>query len=108
MTADASSSHRSDVLIIGGGAAGMSLALRAAGDAKVTLLSKSSLTHGSTDYAQGGISAVLDPQDDLASHVEDTLVAGAGLCHRDAVEYTVSRAREAIEWLIEQIGRAHV
>jgi L-aspartate oxidase len=102
MTADASSLHRTDVLIIGGGAAGMSLALRVAAQAKVTILSKSSLKQGSTYYAQGGIAAVLDPQDDLASHVEDTLVAGAGLCHRDAVEYTVSRAREAIDWLIEQ------
>jgi L-aspartate oxidase len=102
MTADASPLHRTDVLIIGGGAAGMSLALRVAANAKVTILSKSSLKQGSTYYAQGGIAAVLDPQDDLASHVEDTLVAGAGLCHRDAVEYTVSRAREAIEWLIEQ------
>ncbi len=102
MTSAPFSSHNTDVLIIGGGAAGMSLALRVADKAKVTILSKSSLAQGSTYYAQGGIAAVLDPQDDLASHVEDTLVAGAGLCHRDIVEYTVSRAREAIEWLIEQ------
>ncbi|MDR0779243.1 MAG: L-aspartate oxidase [Pseudomonadales bacterium] len=98
----ASSLPASDVLIIGGGAAGMSLALRVAEHAQVTILSKSSLKQGSTYYAQGGIAAVLDPQDTLAAHVEDTLVAGAGLCHRDAVEYTVSRAREAIEWLIAQ------
>jgi L-aspartate oxidase len=91
-----------DVLIIGGGAAGLSLALRIAGKAKVTILSKSSLKQGSTYYAQGGIAAVLDNQDSLQSHIEDTLGAGAGLCHRDIVEYTVSRGRESIEWLIEQ------
>jgi L-aspartate oxidase len=102
MSTAASSSLNTDVLIIGGGAAGMSLALRVADFAKVTILSKSSLKQGSTYYAQGGIAAVLDTHDDQESHVEDTLVAGAGLCHRDIVEYTVSRARESIEWLIEQ------
>ncbi|HWK53707.1 MAG TPA: L-aspartate oxidase [Hyphomicrobiales bacterium] len=94
--------RQTDVLIIGGGAAGLSLALRVADHARVTILSKSSLKQGSTYYAQGGIAAVLDAHDDLQSHVEDTLIAGAGLCHRDIVEYTVGRAREAIEWLIEQ------
>jgi L-aspartate oxidase len=91
-----------DVLIIGGGAAGLSLALRIAEWATVTILSKSSLKQGSTYYAQGGIAAVLDSQDSLQAHVEDTLVAGAGLCHRDIVEYTVSRGRECIEWLVSQ------
>ncbi len=93
---------RTDVLVIGGGAAGLSLALRIADKAKVTILSKSSLKQGSTYYAQGGIAAVLDSQDSLQSHVEDTLKAGAGLCHRDIVEYTVNRGRESIEWLIGQ------
>ncbi|HEY0962452.1 MAG TPA: L-aspartate oxidase [Pseudomonadales bacterium] len=91
-----------DVLIIGGGAAGLSLALRIADSARVTILSKSSLKLGSTYYAQGGIAAVLDSQDSLASHVDDTLVAGAGLCHPDIVEYVVGRARESIEWLVDQ------
>jgi len=95
--------HRqTDVLIIGGGAAGLSLALRIADNARVTILSKSSLKLGSTYYAQGGIAAVLDSQDNLESHIEDTLIAGAGLCHKDIVEYTVSRAKESIEWLIDQ------
>lgn len=94
--------HDNDVLIIGGGAAGLSLALKIAEFAKVTILSKSSLNQGSTYYAQGGIAAVLDVADSNESHVRDTMIAGAGLCHRDIVEYTVSRSRECIEWLMSQ------
>lgn len=99
---DQPSSFSCDVLIIGGGAAGLTLALRMASHARVTILSKSSLKLGSTYYAQGGIAAVLDTEDSEASHVEDTLIAGAGLCHRDIVEYTVGRAQECIEWLVDQ------
>lgn len=95
-------SRDTDVLIIGGGAAGLSLALKVASQARVTILSKSSLDQGSTYYAQGGIAAVLDKYDSLESHVEDTLIAGDGLCNKEIVEYTVSRGRESIEWLIEQ------
>ena len=94
--------RRTDVLVIGGGAAGLTLALRIADQASVTILAKSSLKQGSTYYAQGGIAAVLDSEDSLESHIEDTLVAGAGLCHRDMVEYTVGRGRESIEWLLKQ------
>lgn len=65
-----------DVLVIGGGAAGLTLALRLAEHAKVTVLSKSSLKQGSTYYAQGGIAAVLDSEDSELAHVEDTLRAG--------------------------------
>jgi L-aspartate oxidase len=101
-TSPASRIRETDVLIIGGGAAGLSLALRIADRASVTILSKSSLSLGSTYYAQGGIAAVLDSNDSLSSHVEDTLIAGAGLCHRDTVEYVVGRARESIEWLVDQ------
>ncbi len=96
------SSRDADVLIIGGGAAGLSLALKVADRAKVTILSKSSLEHGSTYYAQGGIAAVLDEQDSLESHVEDTLVAGDGLCDKHVVEYTISRGKECIDWLVSQ------
>ncbi len=95
-------SSDSEVLIIGGGAAGLSLALKVAEQARVTILSKSSLDQGSTYYAQGGIAAVLDEHDSHDSHVEDTLAAGDGLCDREIVEYTVSRGRECIEWLVEQ------
>jgi L-aspartate oxidase len=99
-TTTAYSNH--DVLVIGGGAAGLSLALKMADFTKVTILSKSSLREGSTYYAQGGIAAVLDTQDSELSHVEDTLIAGAGLCHRDIVEYAVSRGPECISWLMQQ------
>jgi len=99
-TTTAYSNH--DVLVIGGGAAGLSLALKMADFTKVTILSKSSLRQGSTYYAQGGIAAVLDTQDSELFHVEDTLIAGAGLCHRDIVEYAVSRGPECISWLMQQ------
>ena len=88
-----------DLLIIGSGAAGLSLALRLADSARVVVLAKGPLSEGSTYYAQGGVSAVLDAGDSVESHVQDTLVAGAGLCHVDAVRLTVAHGREVIEWL---------
>ncbi len=91
-----------DVLIIGSGAAGLSLALELADHAKITLISKSALESGCTQYAQGGISAVLGEDDSLASHAEDTINAGAGLCDPDIVNFTVSQGPERIAWLIEQ------
>ena len=92
----------SDVLIIGGGAAGLSLALRLADTARIVTLAKGELHEGSTYYAQGGISAVLDAGDSIESHVQDTLIAGADLCHADTVRFTVEHARAAIEWLSAQ------
>jgi L-aspartate oxidase len=91
-----------DVLIIGSGAAGLSLALELADHAKVVILSKAALESGNTQYAQGGISAVLGEDDSLDSHVEDTLNAGAGLCDPDIVNFTVSQGPERIAWLIKQ------
>ncbi|WP_353569928.1 L-aspartate oxidase [Candidatus Albibeggiatoa sp. nov. BB20] len=91
-----------DVLIIGTGAAGLSLALELAQHANIAILSKDSIDAGNTSYAQGGISAVLSEDDSVESHVEDTLIAGAGLCHRDVVEFTVAEGPERIAWLIEQ------
>lgn len=91
-----------DVLIIGSGAAGLSLALELADHAFVVILSKATLNLCNTQYAQGGISAVLSKDDSLDSHVEDTLNAGAGLCNPDIVNFTVKQGPERIAWLIEQ------
>ncbi len=91
-----------DLLIIGSGAAGLTLALRSADFARVTVLSKGDLREGATFYAQGGIAAVLDEADSIESHVQDTLTAGVGLCHRDVVEHTVAHSAEAVTWLVSQ------
>lgn len=91
-----------DVVIVGSGAAGLTLALTLANHCHVTVLSKGPLTEGSTMYAQGGIAAVFDKEDSVESHVEDTLAAGGGLCDRDAVHYTASNAKTCMKWLIEQ------
>lgn len=91
-----------DVLIIGCGAAGLTLGLRLGGNARVIILAKGSLSEGSTYYAQGGVSAVLDANDSIESHIEDTLIAGAGLCNPDSVRFTVEHGRESIEWLSQQ------
>lgn len=92
--------HRCDVLIIGSGAAGLSLALKLADKYNVIVLSKSTLSEGSTRYAQGGIAAVFDEQDSIESHVKDTLEAGAGLCEEDAVRFTAKQAKQCMQWLI--------
>ncbi len=94
--------HFYDVLVIGSGAAGMAVALNVADHAKVAVLSKDALDAGSTRWAQGGIAAVLDDDDSIKAHIDDTLNAGAGLCNYNAVKHTVSNSRQAIEWLIEQ------
>ncbi|MGQ4276014.1 L-aspartate oxidase [Pseudidiomarina sp. E22-M8] len=93
--------YQCDVLIIGSGAAGLTLALHLADHANVIVLSKGPLTEGSTYYAQGGIAAVFDEDDSIESHIQDTLVAGAGLCDPDAVAYTTSNARKGLQWLID-------
>ncbi|MEC8966995.1 MAG: L-aspartate oxidase [Pseudomonadota bacterium] len=92
--------HRCDVLIIGSGAAGLSLALKLADHCQVIVLSKSDRNEGSTRYAQGGIAAVFDEQDSIDAHVKDTLTAGAGLCEEPAVRFTAERAKASLEWLI--------
>ncbi len=90
-----------DVLIIGSGAAGLSLALELAEHANIMVISKAALDTSNTHYAQGGISAVLSEEDSLDSHIEDTLNAGAGLCDPDIVKWTVSHGPERIAWLIQ-------
>ncbi|MGH8492273.1 MAG: L-aspartate oxidase [Moraxellaceae bacterium] len=94
--------HLHDVLIIGSGAAGLTLALKLDPSLRVAVLSKATLSDASTYYAQGGVAAVLDETDSTDLHVADTLVAGAGLCHEDAVKFTVENGPEAIRWLIDQ------
>ena len=92
----------SDVLVIGSGAAGLALALHLAPHVRVAVVSKGPLAEGNTYYAQGGVSAVLDPGDSVEQHVADTLAAGAGLCEPTVVRHVVEGGRKAIEWLIAQ------
>ncbi len=91
-----------DVAIVGSGLAGLSVALHLAQTRKVAIISKRELLDGASNWAQGGIAAVLDSGDSHDQHIADTLVAGAGLCDEAATRYIVEHGREAIEWLIEQ------
>ncbi|MCF7983579.1 MAG: L-aspartate oxidase [Thiohalocapsa sp.] len=94
--------HRHDVLIIGSGAAGLSLALRLGTGIRIAVIAKRELSEGNTLYAQGGISAVLDAGDSIESHVQDTLSAGAGLCDADMVRLVVERGPRNIAWLKQE------
>ncbi|UTW55598.1 L-aspartate oxidase [Kordiimonas sp. SCSIO 12610] len=89
-----------DIVIVGSGAAGLTAALKLSQYARVAVLSKGSMDGGSTKWAQGGIAAVLEATDSLTSHIEDTLIAGADMCDKDAVQFVVERGRNAIEDLI--------
>ena len=91
-----------DVAIVGSGLAGLSVALHLATERKVVVIAKRSLRDGASDWAQGGIAAVLDSADSHDQHVRDTLVAGAGLCDEVATRHIVEQGRSAIEWLIAQ------
>ena len=91
-----------DVLVIGSGAAGLTLALQLDKKLKVALISKSTLKGGASWLAQGGIAAVFDKDDSAEAHIEDTLVAGAGLCNQDSVRYVVENGPSAVTWLINQ------
>jgi L-aspartate oxidase len=92
-----------DVLILGGGAGGLGIALELPTGTSIGVLSKGQLDQGATNWAQGGIAAVLDPADSFDAHVEDTMIAGAGLNEPDAVRFVVERAPGIIRWL-EELG----
>lgn len=96
------SNPNSDVLILGSGLAGLVCALHLADQRRVTIVTKGSLLEGSSAWAQGGIAAAMAREDSPDAHVEDTLVAGAGLCRRDVVERIATRAPAVIRWLESQ------
>ncbi|EDM83898.1 MULTISPECIES: L-aspartate oxidase [unclassified Limnobacter] len=91
-----------DVAIIGSGLAGLTTALQLADKLKVAIICKRSVSDSASRWAQGGIAAVRDPADSVAEHVQDTLVAGGGLCERDAVQFILENASKSIDWLVEQ------
>lgn len=96
-----SSIIKSDYLVIGSGVAGLSFALKVAEYGQVNLISKRLANESNTSYAQGGIASVTDKTDNFQKHINDTRIAGAGLCHQDAVEFALSEAPERINDLIE-------
>jgi L-aspartate oxidase len=91
-----------DVLIIGSGLAGLTVALKVASEKKVCLVSKRKINDNSSSWAQGGIAAVLTGDDSIEAHIQDTLIAGAGLCDQEVTRQVASHARETVEWLIAQ------
>ena len=90
-----------DILVVGSGIAGLTFALRVAREADVVVVTKKARPESNTNYAQGGIAAVLDRGDSFREHVRDTLVAGAGLCHRDRVEILVRSGPRAVADLLD-------
>ncbi len=94
--------HHFDVIIVGSGGAGLSLALSLPEHLKIAVLAKSNLTDASTFYAQGGVAAVLDQTDSLEQHIEDTMIAGSHLCELDAVQQTVNGGKPSVDFLLNQ------
>jgi L-aspartate oxidase len=90
-----------DVLIVGSGAAGLTAALNLAAEKRVGVIAKGAIGEGATNWAQGGIAAVLEEGDTFEAHVSDTMIAGAGLNDRDVVEHVVAEAPRAIARLME-------
>jgi L-aspartate oxidase len=89
-----------DVLIIGSGLAGLTLALQIATSKKVCIVSKRTIHDSASSWAQGGIATVLTSDDSVEEHIKDTLVAGAGLCDVEITRMVTENGREAIDWLI--------
>ncbi|WP_152876124.1 L-aspartate oxidase [Acinetobacter guerrae] len=97
---DLNTTHHFDVIIVGSGGAGLSLALSLPSHYNVAVLAKSTLTEASTFYAQGGVAAVLDETDSIQQHIDDTMIAGAHLCELDAVKQTVQGGRQSVDFLL--------
>ena len=93
--------HKTDFLVLGGGIAGMSFAIKVANHGSVTLLTKSKLVETATHYAQGGIAAVMYSPDSWEKHIEDTIDAGAGLNDEEVVRFTIKEGTERIKDLID-------
>jgi L-aspartate oxidase len=93
-----------DYLVLGSGIAGLSFALRAVAHGKVMIVTKRAAEESNTNYAQGGIAAVLSPDDTLESHVSDTLAVGEGLCHEDIVRIAVSEGPAMVRDLVDRFG----
>jgi L-aspartate oxidase len=94
-------SQQFDVLIIGSGLAGLTLALQVADQKKVCIVSKRTMQDSASSWAQGGIATVLNSDDSIDNHIDDTLIAGAGLCDADITRMVTEHGREAVEWLID-------
>ncbi len=90
-----------DYLVIGSGSAGLSFALDAVKHGTVGIITKKDRAESNTNYAQGGIASVLDQHDSFEAHIEDTLVAGAGLCKREAVEVIVKEGPDVVRGLMQ-------
>ncbi|HEX8733366.1 MAG TPA: FAD-dependent oxidoreductase, partial [Ktedonobacterales bacterium] len=91
-----------DLIIIGGGVAGLSILLTLPTSLRVALLTKAALGESNTRYAQGGLAAPVGPDDDPELQLRDTLTAGAGLVDEGAARAMLAEAREAVAWLIAQ------
>ena len=98
-TVNATTTHHFDVLIVGSGLAGLNAALLLAPTRRVAVITKRAMNEGSSGWAQGGIAAVWNKDDTFQAHIDDTLVAGAGLCDLAATRFVVENAPTAIAWL---------